>query len=80
MPQIGNSSSPAMHARAVTPSDSVNINARALYVGVTGNVAVLTSGGDAVTFTAVPAGGIIPVNCQRVLSTGTTATSIVALY
>jgi hypothetical protein len=36
--------------------------------------------GTALTFVGVPAGSFIPLQCRRVLSTGTTATSIVALY
>lgn len=65
----------------VTPSDSTIVNCRGLYVGVTGNVAVVTArGGSAVTFVAVPAGSILPVQCSKVMSTNTTATSIVALF
>lgn len=51
-----------------------------IYVGVTGNVKVLTAQGDTVTFTAVPAGNVIPVQVVRVFSTGTTATALVAIY
>lgn len=72
---------PATRAAAVTPSDSTILNARALYVGGAGNVAVMPlEGSTAVTFTAVPAGTILPVSCARVMSTNTTATAIVALY
>lgn len=76
-----NASSPARNAVTVTPSDTVDlINvSKALYVGVTGDVTVNTLGGGTATFKAVPAGMILPVRCTRVLSTGTTATSIVAL-
>lgn len=81
--------SPAQRAVAITPSDSVDIvftpalqaslSVRALFVGGAGNVAVITSGGDTVTFTGVAAGSILPVRCARVLLSGTTATAIVAL-
>lgn len=73
--------SPAADAVAVTPSDSVNFttNARALYVGNTGNVVLIPLGGTAVTFANVAAGTIIPVRCSRVNATGTTATNIVRL-
>lgn len=64
-------------AFAVTPSDSTVITAFGFYVGVTGNVAVVTSRGTGVTFTAVPAGEIIPLAISKVMSTGTTATNIV---
>lgn len=72
---------PGDDAFAVTPSDSVDftVAARALYVGVTGNVVVITKGGTAITFTAVPAGMILPIRCTRVNSTNTTATNIVGL-
>lgn len=74
--------SPAFHAYAVTPHDSTDFAQafRALYVGVTGNVVIITVGGETVTFTAVPAGMILPVAGVRVNSTNTTATSIVGLY
>jgi hypothetical protein len=78
----------AGRAAAVTPSDTVNIpavtggsnNGCVLYVGGAGNLKVLTVGGDEVTFTAVPVGTFVPVQVLRVFATGTTATSIVALW
>jgi hypothetical protein len=78
----------AGRAAAVTPSDTVNIpavtggtnNGCVLYVGGDGDLKVLTIGGDEVTLVAVPAGSFIPVQVLRVFSTGTTATSIVALW
>lgn len=51
----------------------------ALYTGTAGNVAVVTTGGIAVTFVAVPAGAILRVQGRRVNSTNTTASNIVAL-
>lgn len=80
-------SAPAVKARAVTKSDSTIINARALYVGGAGNVAVIMQAdatsvggaGTAVTFTAVPAGTFMPVSVEKVMD-ATTATAIVALY
>lgn len=73
-------SDPAGGAFAVTPSDStVLAGVRALYVGVSGDVAVVTPGRTAaVTFTAHPV-GYMPVRATHVLETGTTATNIVAL-
>jgi hypothetical protein len=50
-----------------------------LYVGGTGDIKIDTPNGDTVTFSAVPV-GIFPVRANRVYSTGTTATNIVALY
>lgn len=68
--------------RAVTPSDTVPIKggpARALYVGGAGDVVAVNENGVAVTFTAVPAGAILPIVTAQVKATSTTATAIVAL-
>jgi hypothetical protein len=72
---------PAEHAEAVTPSDSTDlvIVSRALYVGVTGDVAVVMASGAAVTFVGVAAGSMLPIRVSRVKSTGTSAASIVAV-
>jgi hypothetical protein len=66
---------------AVTPSDSTDIASvvRGLYVGTTGNVVVVNLDDTTCTFTSVPSGTILPVQCKRVNSTSTTASSIVAL-
>lgn len=74
--------SSAYEARAVTPHDSTMLTGgtcRALYVGATGNIAVLMASGSTVTFSNVPV-GIFPIQVQRVNSTNTTASNIVALY
>lgn len=71
----------ARGAIAVTKSDSTILNCtRALYVGGAGDVAVKMIEGQSVIFTAVPAGSILPVQVTQVLSTGTDATAILALY
>jgi hypothetical protein len=72
---------PAYRGAAVTKSDATILpQTRALYVGVTGDVAVIFAGDTAaVTLKAVPV-GILPVQVTKVMSTGTTATDIVALY
>ena len=73
---------PARTAFAVTPSDSTVIQARGLYVGGTGAVAVVMEGDGAptaVTFSAVPVGTILPIRVTKVMSTNTTATLIVGL-
>lgn len=72
---------PFTGAASVTPNDSTPLTnaAVALYIGVTGDVAVTTLEGNNVTFTNV-AVGWLPVRCTHVLSTGTTATGIIAGY
>jgi hypothetical protein len=71
---------PARGGFAVTKSDStVLTNVRGLYVGVSGDVAVVFKDtATAVTLKAVPV-GILPVQVTKVMSTNTTATDIVAL-
>lgn len=71
---------PAYGAVAVTPGDSTDIPpTRSLYIGVTGNLTVRMVRGENATFANVPV-GVFPVQVNRVLSTGTTASSIVAMY
>lgn len=77
----GISSSPAYNAVAVTPSDSANLaqTARALYIGVSGDVKIdCPGGGSGIVFKAAPV-GILPVMATKVYATGTAATNIVAL-
>lgn len=70
----------ARDSEAVTPNDSTVLSFDALYIGAAGNVAIKhESDRAAVTFVAVPAGSILPVAGVRVMSTNTTASSIVAL-
>ena len=71
--------SPAVSAVAVTPSDSTVLSTtRALYIGVSGDVCVVMADGTSVTFSSVPV-GILPVRVSKVKSSGTSASSIVAL-
>lgn len=68
-------------AAAVSPSDTVDLpQFSVIYVGGAGNVKVTTAQGTAVTFTGVNAGTVIPVRVRRVWSTGTTATSMTAVF
>lgn len=73
---------PATQLRVITPSDSTILAPypRSIYVAVGGDVAIL--GVDdtvAVVLPAVPSGVIIPVNAQKIMSTGTTATGLIGL-
>lgn len=64
---------------AVTPSDTTVQPFTALYIGTTGDVAILPNNGvSAVTFKSV-AVGFFPVSGQKVMNTNTTASNIVAL-
>ncbi len=74
-------SQPAGGAFVVTTSDSADLPlfVRAIYVGVVGNVQVTMLNGDIVAFSNVPI-GVLPVQCKRIWTTGTTASSIIGLY
>jgi hypothetical protein len=70
---------PANDGAAIVPSDTVGQGPfRSIYVGVSGDVALVSLGGTVLTFKAVPV-GILPVGCTRVNATNTTATNIVGL-
>lgn len=84
--------SPSRRALAVTPSDTLDVTNRAgdgaavyaksIYIGVGGDVTVITAGdvqGATVLFKAHPI-GYMPVQVRRVMNTGTTALNITALY
>jgi len=73
---------PAAKGAAVTPSDSTVVNFRALYVGAGGNVAVIfrdDATDTAVTLVGVVTGTVLPISVKQVMSTNTTASSIVGL-
>lgn len=74
---------PYAHAAAVSPSDSNDLAtvSSALFVGSGGAITINMFGGESsVTFAAVPSGTTIQVRATRVLSGGTSASSIVALW
>lgn len=76
-------SSPAADAAAIAPDDGNDLPGgacRGIYVGVGGDIALVTTRGSAVTFAAVPSGSVLPVRAARVKSAGTSASSLVALY
>ena len=81
----------AGRAVVVTPSTTANIpnvasedglgnNGNVLYVGNTGNLKVMTVGGDEVTFFNIQGGSFLPIQVLRVFATGTTASNIIALW
>ena len=69
----------ACDAFAITKSDTTVVNFDALYVGTTGDVAILTAKGSTTTFPTVPAGMIIPIKGTKVMSTNTTASGFVGM-
>lgn len=72
--------SPAGKAEAITPADGTYIEpTRGVYVGTGGDLKVIMLDGTAITFTAITAGIIHPIQCVLIYDTGTTASNIVAL-
>ncbi|AVQ04480.1 hypothetical protein B7G68_15190 [Caulobacter segnis] len=70
---------PGRYPIAITPHDTTEVNARGLYVGTGGDLAIVSMDGTtSITFANVPSGTILPVFAFRVKSTGTTAADIVA--
>jgi ribosomal protein L2 len=70
---------------AITQHDSTNFTrvCRAIYVGVAGDVAVVTEDDTVCVYKAVPVGTIIPVIAKRVNSTGSAVRSagdLVGMY
>lgn len=74
-------SAPARSATAVTPSDSTEyLYCRGVYVGGEGDLTVvMRSGGGAITFSAVPAGSLLPLDVKKIMA-ATTATLINVVY
>lgn len=68
------------NGKAITTSDTVDLSfvTRSIWVGVTGDIAIIPYGNTtAVTYKAVPAGRW-NVRATRVMATNTTATNLVA--
>lgn len=69
--------SPGENAAEVTASaTALAKTTRALYVGTEGNITVTMVGGQSVTFTAVPAGSLLPLRVTHV----TAGTGVVAIW
>ena len=76
-----NSTMPGQDAFAISVSNTTPLPAmaRAIYVGVGGDITLITSKGNTVLFTGVLQGAILPVMAIQVKATGTTASSLVAI-
>lgn len=72
---------PARGGFAITKSNTVDFDdpTQAIYVGTTGDVAVVGIDDSVVTYVGVPAGAILPVQAKRVNSTNTTASNLVGM-
>jgi hypothetical protein len=74
---------PGRMLEAITPHNSTNFTngtCRAIYVGVGGTMTIVTPDGSPVQLVGTVTGSIIPVQAIRVNSTGTAASSLVAIY
>lgn len=73
--------SPASKLSAIIPDDTTDLPeaCRALNVAGAGTIALVTVDGSTATV-FVAAGIAFPVRARRILATGTTATSIVAMW
>ena len=68
-------------AIALTKSDTTVIaETFGLYVGGAGDVNVTMKDGRNALFVGVPAGTVLPIQVTKLLSTSTSATSVLALY
>lgn len=96
VPPVGSPSHPGRRGIPVTPSDTLDVTnasgdnapcyAKSLYVGVSGNLAIVHAGdngnagaGTAVTYPNVQIGWF-PMQVRRVMATNTTASSIIGAY
>lgn len=66
----------ADRAYTVTTSDTAANIYSYLYVGTGGNIAVVTEGGDSVTFNNVPTGSFVWVRTSKIMATNTTASQL----
>ncbi len=78
--QLNLSASLGVAADDYTIYTAGNNNGCLIYVGVGGDVAIETPAGDQVTLVGLPTGSFVPVHLVKVRATGTTATTIVALW
>jgi len=74
----------------IAPSDTVNFvddtsnnptaySCASIYVGTSGDIALVSPNGVVKTFKNVPSGTFMPVVCKRVNATNTTATDLLGL-
>lgn len=73
---------PARGGFAITASNDTDLarETRAIYVGASGDLAVIMADGTEVTLAGIAAGSLLPLRLSRVKATNTTATELVGLY
>ena len=73
---------PGERAFEIIPSNSTNLShvTRGLFVGIIGDVHVVTAGGDDVTFIDMAAGVIHPLRIRQILVSGTNASELIGIY
>jgi hypothetical protein len=75
-------SAPAQRGFAITPNDAADLAAetRGLWVGASGDLALVLASGDEVVLAGAVGGSVLPLRIRRIKATGTTATQLVGLY
>ena len=73
---LQDAAAPARSHFTIVPSDTVDQPFRSLFVSTTGNVAVVDLDGTVLTYPAVAANTVLPIQGKRVNSTGTSAADI----
>ncbi|MEL6323013.1 MAG: hypothetical protein AAFU82_04105 [Pseudomonadota bacterium] len=65
----------------ITPNDDADLTSlpKGIYIGGTGDLAVIMPDGSTGVFVQMLGGGTYPIRPARILQTGTTATGIVGL-
>lgn len=71
--------SPARSAAPITPHNTNEISVCRLYVGTTGDIAVVLAD-DSTSVVLKSVSGFMPILVKQVLATGTTAADILGLY
>jgi hypothetical protein len=72
---------PATRGFAITPDDVADISGptRALYVGTSGDIALVLVSGDEIVLEGVAGGTLLPLRVKQVSASGTTAGGLVGL-
>lgn len=81
MPMLSsNDTAPGRRWKAITLDADLGLDLRAIYVGVTGDIAMIGEDGHEEVFPAVAGGVEHALRPRKVLTTGTTATGLIGIY